>query len=116
MMGENEAHSLGLVLTSFKLTRPQTARAERRALEGRIGDHDARSLWRQPVLDPRGGHQSLSRAGETLPRIKDSHERRKINAIKTGGKADADYDYSGRSPNSCGWEKSQINFPERKRL
>lgn len=48
-----------------------------------------------PRLFPESAMKAYQRPEKTLPRIKGSHEQNWIDAIKTGGKASADFDYSG---------------------
>ncbi len=48
-----------------------------------------------PRLIPETAMQSFDRPEKRLPRINVSHEQNWIDAIKLGGKADADFDYSG---------------------
>jgi hypothetical protein len=48
-----------------------------------------------PRLIPETAMQAYQRPPKTLPRIKGSHEQNWIDAIKTGGKASADFSYSG---------------------
>jgi len=48
-----------------------------------------------PRLIPETAMQAYQRPPKTLPRIKGGHEQDWIDAIKTGGKAGADFSYSG---------------------
>jgi predicted dehydrogenase len=48
-----------------------------------------------PQIIPYSKMQAYKRPAETLPRVKGSHEQDWIRAIKEGGRADADFDYSG---------------------
>ncbi|MFZ9938264.1 MAG: Gfo/Idh/MocA family protein [Luteolibacter sp.] len=48
-----------------------------------------------PRLVPESAMKAFQRPEKTLPRIKGSHEENWIDAIKAGGKASADFDYSG---------------------
>jgi predicted dehydrogenase len=48
-----------------------------------------------PRLIPESAMKAYQRPEKTLPRIKGSHEQNWIDAIKSGGRASADFDYSG---------------------
>jgi len=48
-----------------------------------------------PRLIPETAMKAYKRPEKTLPRIKGGHEKNWVDAIKSGGKASADFDYSG---------------------
>ena len=48
-----------------------------------------------PRLIPESRMKEFKRPGKTLPRVNGTHEQDWVNAIKNGGKAGADFEYSG---------------------
>jgi predicted dehydrogenase len=69
-----------------------------------------------PQIIPRAAMQAYQRPEKTLPRIKGSHEQNWIDAIKAGGRASADFDYSGPLTELALLGNLAKRFPERELL
>lgn len=69
-----------------------------------------------PRLIPESALKACQRPEKTLPRIKGGHEQNWIDAIKSGGKASADFDYSGPLTELALSGNIAKKFPDRKLL